>query len=93
MLIIVLNERERTVFLGIMTADAGPTSEIASNFSWRQCRAVFTDWMTYAYSFLALCDIVGIYSVSMFLPSIIHGMGFSALEAQAMSSPPYVIGN
>lgn len=32
------------------------------------------------------------YSLSLFLPSIIKGMGFQDLEAQAMSAPPYAIG-
>lgn len=33
-----------------------------------------------------------LYSLSMFMPSIINGMGFTALTAQAMSAPPYAFG-
>lgn len=33
-----------------------------------------------------------LYSLSMFMPSIISGMGFTALTAQAMSAPPYAFG-
>ena len=76
----------------MMTIDHGPTSETDSKFSWPQFFAVFKDWKTYAFSMIALCDIVCIYSISMFLPTIIHGMGFTALSAQGMSSFPYLVG-
>ncbi|KAI7848882.1 major facilitator superfamily domain-containing protein [Circinella umbellata] len=86
-----LTEKERKMFMNMMAIDHGPTSEADSNFSWSQFFAVFKDWKTYAFSIIALCDIVCIYSISMFLPTIIHGMGFTALSAQGMSSFPYLV--
>ncbi|KAI9248552.1 major facilitator superfamily domain-containing protein [Phascolomyces articulosus] len=86
-----LNEHERGVLLDILKADAGPVSDKGSNISWDQFRVSFRDWLLYGYCIIALGVIVDIYSVGMFLPSIIYGMGFQALTAQAMTVPPYII--
>jgi hypothetical protein len=87
---IVLNERERELVIRRLRADAGPATE--QHFSWVQFRAAFTDYKVYLHSLVYICGSIPLYSLSLFLPSIISGMGFTNLTAQAMSAPPYAIG-
>ncbi|KAI9272730.1 major facilitator superfamily domain-containing protein [Phascolomyces articulosus] len=87
-----LKEHEKKVLLELLSKDNGSDLENKEiEFSKKQFFAVFRDWKTYSFSILTFCLVTGIYSVSMFLPTIIHGMGFDALIAQAMSSPPWVV--
>ncbi|CAO3594270.1 unnamed protein product [Absidia cylindrospora] len=84
-----INERERAIVLNRLTVDAGPSTE--THFSWKQFFAVFTDWKVYMHSLIYICGSTPLYSLSLFLPSIIKGMGYTDLAAQAMSAPPYAI--
>ncbi|CAO3665000.1 unnamed protein product [Umbelopsis vinacea] len=84
-----LNERERELVIRRLRADAGPATE--QHFSWVQFRAAFTDYKVYLHSLVYICGSIPLYSLSLFLPSIISGMGFTNLTAQAMSAPPYAI--
>lgn len=87
---LVLNEREREIVVHRLKEDAGPSTE--THFSWKQFRAAFTDWRVYMHSLIYICGSTPLYSLSLFLPSIISEMGFTNLTAQAMSAPPYAIG-
>ena len=62
------------------------------HWSWTQFFAVFKDWKTYAYGLLSLAACTPMFSLSMFLPSIIRDLGFDDIKAQAMISPIYAIG-
>ncbi|KAI7902835.1 major facilitator superfamily domain-containing protein [Cokeromyces recurvatus] len=84
-----INEREREVVVHRLKEDAGPSTE--THFSWTQLRAAFTDYRVYVHSLIYVCGSTPLYSLSLFLPSIIQGMGFNDLRAQAMSAPPYAI--
>ncbi|KAI9490720.1 major facilitator superfamily domain-containing protein [Zychaea mexicana] len=84
-----LNERERAHIVNRLLKDAGPATE--THFSMKQLRMAFTDWKIYMHSFIYIVGSIPLYSMSLFLPSIIRGMGFETLEAQAMSAPPYAI--
>lgn len=89
-LLSVLNEREREIIIRRLREDAGPSTE--THFSWKQLRAAFLDWKVYMHAAGYICSVTPLYSLSMFLPSIIQGMGFTSLKAQAMSAPPYAFG-
>ncbi|KAI9008886.1 major facilitator superfamily domain-containing protein [Phycomyces nitens] len=84
-----LNERERELVVHRLKVDAGPSIE--TEFSWKQFRMAFTDWKVYMHSLIYICGSTPLYSLSLFLPSIISGMGYTNLSAQAMSAPPYAI--
>ncbi|KAI9276867.1 major facilitator superfamily domain-containing protein [Phascolomyces articulosus] len=85
----VLTERERAYVMGRLKKDAGPATE--THFSMKQFWMAFTDWKIYAHSLIYIAGSIPLYSMSLFLPSIIKGMGFESLEAQAMTAPPYAI--
>ncbi|KAI7849057.1 major facilitator superfamily domain-containing protein [Circinella umbellata] len=84
-----LNEREREIILMRNKRDAGITSDV--HFSWSQVRSTFLDWKVYVYASIFLTSCIPVYGLSMFMPSIVKGMGYESVTAQAMSSPPYVL--
>ncbi|KAI7879937.1 MFS general substrate transporter [Lichtheimia hyalospora FSU 10163] len=86
----ILTPRERHAIIQRLQDDFGAKSE-STHFSWKQFRAGCTDWKVLAHSLVYICGSIPLYSLSLFLPSIIKGMGFQDLEAQAMSAPPYAI--
>ncbi|KAG2219052.1 hypothetical protein INT45_008896 [Circinella minor] len=84
-----LNDREREIILMRNKRDAGITSDV--HFSWSQVRSTFMDWKVYVYASIFLTSCIPVYGLSMFMPSIVKGMGYESVTAQAMSSPPYVL--
>ncbi|KAG2226536.1 hypothetical protein INT45_014280 [Circinella minor] len=84
-----LTDRERAYMLERLKQDAGPATE--THFSMKQFWMAFTDWKVYVHSLIYISGSIPLYSMSLFLPSIINGMGFQSLQAQAMSAPPYAI--
>ncbi|CAO3685517.1 unnamed protein product [Rhizopus stolonifer] len=84
-----INEREREIVVQRLKEDAGPSTE--TDFSWKQFRSAFTDYKVYMHALIYICGATPLYSLSLFLPSIIQGMGFTDLRAQAMTAPPYAI--
>ncbi|KAL3427527.1 high-affinity nicotinic acid transporter [Phlyctema vagabunda] len=48
------------------------------------------DWKIYIHMLICMAGFCPIYSISLFLPTIIRNMGYSANSAQLMSVPPYV---
>jgi len=50
----------------------------------------FKDWKIYLHMLIALGVVTPLYSISLFLPTIIKNMGYKNNTAQLMSAPPYV---
>ena len=50
----------------------------------------FKDWKIYLHMLIAFGVVTPLYSVSLFLPTIIKNMGYRNNTAQLMSAPPYV---
>ncbi|KAG9069231.1 hypothetical protein KI688_010128 [Linnemannia hyalina] len=84
-----LNAEEKDLAVRRLLIDAGPATETA--FSWRQFRAVFVDWKVYMHMITYILNATPLYSLSLFLPSIVQGFKFNALTTQAMTAPAYVI--
>ncbi|KAG1057285.1 hypothetical protein G6F43_000860 [Rhizopus delemar] len=82
-----ISDREREVVIHRLKKDAGPANQ--THFSWKQFRSAFTDYKVYYHALIFLCGCIPLYSLSLFMPSIIEGMGFTELNAQAMTAPPY----
>ncbi|PCD38718.1 hypothetical protein AU210_007183 [Fusarium oxysporum f. sp. radicis-cucumerinum] len=53
-------------------------------------KSALKDWKIWIHMFITIGFFLPIYSVSIFLPSIIRSMGHTAEKAQLMSVPPYV---
>ncbi|KAI1763072.1 MFS general substrate transporter [Hypoxylon sp. FL1150] len=70
-----------------LSADAGPLS---NEFSTRYIWQALADWKIYIHMLICMAGFCPVYSFSLFLPTIIRNMGYSANNAQLMSVPPYV---
>jgi MFS family permease len=78
-----LSTEEKDLAVRRLLIDAGPATETA--FSWRQFRAVFVDWKVYMHMITYILNATPLYSLSLFLPSIVQGFKFNALTTQAMT--------
>jgi hypothetical protein len=85
-----LDDKQHQLELARLAEDAGASHN--HSFSWAQVRSVFTDWKTYAYAIIYICGTVAIQGITLFLPTLIHGMGqWSTVQTQLMTVPPYLI--
>ncbi|CAF1243218.1 unnamed protein product, partial [Didymodactylos carnosus] len=84
-----LNENERQLLIQRVKDDAGPATE--TNFSWKQVKSAFTDYLVYLYALMFIGICVPIYCIALFLPTIINGMGYTKLTAQGLSACPYLM--
>ncbi|ORX76528.1 MFS general substrate transporter, partial [Basidiobolus meristosporus CBS 931.73] len=82
-----LMEDERQLLMARLKHDAGAAS--ATEF--KEFKDGFIDWKIYLHMVVYICGSTPLYSLSLFLPSIVSGMGFTSLTAQLMSSPPCAI--
>ncbi|KAJ3998253.1 MFS general substrate transporter [Lentinula boryana] len=86
-----LTPRERAIAQARLNRDHKPQSHGGMN-GWQGFKAVVTD--IHAWMFMtvyASCN-VGVATISYFLPTIIAGLGFTAINAQGLTVAPYIVG-
>ncbi|KAJ7675802.1 major facilitator superfamily domain-containing protein [Mycena polygramma] len=81
-----LTEPERARLLARLHADSD--SARVEKFEWYFVFQAFTDHLVWAYALLFHGFAFVLYSLSLFLPTIIAGLGFSSWQAQLMTVPP-----
>ncbi|KAF8585716.1 MFS general substrate transporter [Ramaria rubella] len=59
-------------------------------FAMKYVWAAFTDWQVYLHILIYMSIIGPLYGISLFLPSIISGFGFSTPISQLLTVPPYI---
>nr|POE72475.1 putative transporter [Quercus suber] len=59
-------------------------------FQWREVTKTLMDPVCYLTAIMFFCCNVAFSSMPVFLPTIIHEMGFSTLQSQALSAPPFL---
>ena len=69
-----LTEDERDMAVQRLKVDAGPATETA--FSWKQFRDVFVDWKVYMHMFPYILTMTPLYSLALFLPTLVHEFSF-----------------
>lgn len=84
-----LTEKERARLLERLSADSDAGQ--LETFRWDLVRSALTDHLVWAYAFLFHGFAFVLYSLSLFLPSIIAGLGFASWKAQLMTVPPYAV--
>ncbi|CRL21507.1 Sucrose/H+ symporter, plant [Penicillium camemberti] len=62
-----------------------------SRFNWREILKTAADPKAYMAAFMFFSCNVAFSSMPVFLPTIIKDMGYSSLQAQALSAPPYLV--
>lgn len=83
-----LTTKERDEVERRLAEDHGPLS---NNFGYKYVLQAIKDWKIYIHMLICMAGFCPIYSFSLFLPTIIKNMGYSANQAQLMSVPPYVV--
>ncbi|KAH7337182.1 major facilitator superfamily domain-containing protein [Rhizoctonia solani] len=62
---------------------------ISEQFKWKYVRQALTDHLVWAYALLFHGFAFVLYSLSLFMPTIIAGLGYTSWEAQLLTVPPY----
>ncbi|KAG8737472.1 hypothetical protein FRC10_008156 [Ceratobasidium sp. 414] len=83
-----LTPKEQTQLICRLQNDNGGLSqEFEMCYVWDAVK----DWKTYAYMLIFVACTTPTYSMSLFLPTIIKNMGYTAEKAQLLSVPPYIL--
>jgi hypothetical protein len=64
---------------------------LAEEFATKYIWDAFMDWKIWVNCFITVGIFTGLYSVSLFMPTIITGLGYKDKSAQLMTVPPYVV--
>jgi MFS family permease len=87
-----LSEEEQWYISHVLREDlsgAAPSDKVEEEkFSWQQVRMALLNINTLALSLNFFLILIPIYSYSLFLPSIISGLGYTRIHAQLFTVPP-----
>jgi MFS family permease len=84
-----LTEPERAEVLARLKRDR---SSLADEFHVKYFWAALKDWKIYLHMLITIGVYTGLYSFSLFLPTIVKDLGYSDPKlAQLMTVPPYIV--
>jgi cyanate permease len=63
---------------------------LSNEFNVKYVWQAIGDWKIYIHMLICMAGFCPIYSFSLFLPTIVKNMGYTANNAQLMTVPPYV---
>lgn len=66
-------------------------SSTGEEYDKRHIFAALKDWKCWLYAVIYMGCLMPLYSFSLFLPTILAGMGYSGTRAQLLSVPPYAV--
>ncbi|CAE6498875.1 unnamed protein product [Rhizoctonia solani] len=84
--VVWLSEEERALAVGRLK---GLASTHDSHFTWAEAKSTLKDWRLYGHYVGYLCTAIPLSSLSLFLPTLVSGLGYSGLQAQLFTVPPY----
>lgn len=84
-----LSDAERSRLLTRLDKDSDDA--VREEFAWKYVRQAFVDPLVWGYAFLHHGFAFTLYTLSLFLPTIIADLGFATWKAQLMTVPPYVL--
>jgi MFS family permease len=84
-----LKDDERKFVLIRLKDDSDATED--ESFSWHNVKQALRDPKVYLYCFGFHTMSLPLYTLSLFLPSIIKSLGYTSAQAQLLSTPPYVV--
>lgn len=67
-------------------------NSLADEYHRRYVNAAFKDWKIYVHMLITIGIYTPLYSISLFLPTIVKAMGYTNTKSQLMTVPPYVAG-
>lgn len=83
-----LTEDERETVIARLKDDA---SALSDEFKWQFVFDAFKDWKIWVHMFITIGNWIPLYSISIFLPTIVQSIGFTNEVAQLMTVPPYIV--
>ncbi|KDR66528.1 hypothetical protein GALMADRAFT_273465 [Galerina marginata CBS 339.88] len=84
-----LTEEERTEVKARLKLDR---TSLADEYDTKYLFAALKDWKIYVHMLITIGIYTPLYSISLFLPTIVKNMGYTNNQSQLMSVPPYVLG-
>jgi MFS family permease len=66
-------------------------SVLSNEFDMKFMWDAFKDWKIYVHMFITIGIYTPLYSISVFLPTIVRGLGYGQEIAQLMTVPPYIV--
>jgi len=84
-----LSESERDAVQQRLKDDSDATED--EGFNWKNVAKAFTDIKCYLYALGFHTLSLPLYTLSLFLPTIIKSLGYTSAQAQLMTIPPYAI--
>jgi hypothetical protein len=84
-----LSEPERSYIHARLKSDTDATNE--EKFAWANVRAALSDYKCWMYGLGFHTMSLPLYTLSLFMPTIINELGYSAAEAQLLTVPPYAV--
>lgn len=84
-----LRNDERAFIHARLKDDSDATND--EEFAWVNVRRAFTDYKCWLYSLGFHTMSLPLYTLSLFLPTIITELGFTAAQAQLLTVPPYAV--
>ncbi|KAF9050299.1 phthalate transporter [Panaeolus papilionaceus] len=84
-----LTEEERNVVVTMLKEDRGG---LPTNFSMKYVWQALTDIHTYFMVGIYMGLLIPVYAISLFTPTIVNELGFSAAHAQLLTVPPFFCG-
>lgn len=85
-----LSPREKNVLKALLAEDNDALRE--EPWSWTEVGRTLRDVKVYLYMFAWMGQALPLYTVTLFLPTIIANLGYSAANAQLLTVPPYAVG-
>ena len=85
-----LSPLEKHVVIARLKKD-GQASHRYETFKWKYFFAAYKDWKTYTGMIMYMGVDGSLYAFSLFLPSIINSLGYTATRAQLLTVPPYAV--
>lgn len=83
-----LNKEEKQEICSRLEEDRSALSDVFDlKFMWD----AFKDWKIYVHMFITIGIYTPLYSISVFMPTIVQGLGYSDEIAQLMTVPPYFV--
>ena len=83
-----LTEKERKVVLSRLQLDR---SSLTNDFAMKYVVHALTDWKIWVHVIITICVYTGVYSFSLFVPTIVKDLGYTNSTAQLMVVPPFVV--
>ncbi|CAN9178963.1 unnamed protein product [Alternaria alternata] len=84
-----LSKEERAFVQARLKADSDATND--EKFSWAEVRVAAKDIKIWLYALAFHTMSLPLYTLSLFLPTIIRDMGYSSAQSQLLTIPPYAV--